>query len=298
VCPTPEPCPELGEFGPAGEAFLKDERRAPHAPGARTRAESSSNDISTTTGAAEAARSRAARTEEHRADAGWTIIALLRHRPGLPTSIQLASGIVDLDREKWSRSEGWCEHCRTRRARRSTYPLRHRDGCLLQVGANCIGRFIGGPAYPPRTPASHRGTMQRALPDAQTIDYVDTFAYLAQVAQAVLDEGFVSTAAGTRHRPATWVRAASGLDLGHPPGTRAARRAHEALAWARDDLAHRGQLDDFERRLLDVVTLDRLTRRELPTAAALIRAYHRELQRMITARQGTDEPASEHGAQR
>jgi hypothetical protein len=116
------------------------------------------------------------------------------------------------------------------------------------------------------------------------VDYFDTRAYLAHVAQAVLDGGFVSAAASTRQKPATWSEAALALDRGHAPSARADRRARQALAWAREDLAAREQLAEFEHRLLVVLAQDRLTHRELPTAAALIYVYHQELRRLIAGR--------------
>jgi hypothetical protein len=128
------------------------------------------------------------------------------------------------------------------------------------------------------------------------VDYVDTFEYLAQVAQAVFDGGFIAARSATRRRPSSWSRAAVALDLSHPPGTRTARRARQALDWAREQLARRDHLNDFERRLVAVVSQDRLTRRELPTAAAVIYAYHQELRRLIAARTSAARKTSESAA--
>jgi hypothetical protein len=49
-------------------------------------------------------------------------------------------------------------------------------------------------------------------------------------------------------------------------------------------LATNGALHDFDRRLVQVLGQDRLTFRELPTAAAGIYAYHQQLRREIAAR--------------
>lgn len=37
----------------------------------------------------------------------------------------------------------WCDHCRTNRARRDTYIVRHEDGRVMQVGSSCLADFIG-----------------------------------------------------------------------------------------------------------------------------------------------------------
>jgi hypothetical protein len=116
------------------------------------------------------------------------------------------------------------------------------------------------------------------------VDYVDTRAYLAHVAQTVIDSGFVSVKAATRPRPATWIVATAALDRGHAPSARADRRAKDTIAWARDDLPRRERLSDFECRLVHVLGMDRLTRRELPTAAAAIYAFHQELRQRIAVR--------------
>jgi hypothetical protein len=221
---------------------------------------------------------------------GWTIIAVLHHRPGRATAVETLDD-RGIDADAWSRAEGWCEHCRTRRARTTTYLLRDARGRLAQVGANCLADFTGHPhpldalGHRRSRRTAHRALRRRSPPRvSQTVDYIDTRAYLAEVAQAVLDTGFVPAAAGIRERPATWVQAALALENGRPPSQRAERRAREAVAWVRDELAARGHLDDFQRRLIAVLSQDRLTRRELATAAAAVHSYHGELRRRIAAR--------------
>jgi hypothetical protein len=226
---------------------------------------------------------------------GWTLVAVLHHRPGRPTVVETIGGGV-INAEAWTRSEGWCEHCRTRRARTTTYLLRNDRGRLAQVGAICLADFTGhprpldalGPARPARS--AHRGLRHRSPPASRsTVEYVDARAYLAEVVQAVFDSGFVPAAAGTRERPATWVDALLRLERGRPPSAQADRRARETLAWVRDELSTRQRLNDFERRLITVLAHDRLTRRELAIAAAAVRSYHSELRRRVAARKRSGE---------
>jgi hypothetical protein len=119
--------------------------------------------------------------------------------------------------------------------------------------------------------------------------------YLAHVAQAVFDGRFVSTGAATRGDPPTWSRALATYDIARSPSARARWRAQQAIEWVRQDLAARPSLDDFERRLVQVLRQDRLTLRELPTAAAGIFAYHRHLRRQIEAREKAGEYLGEPG---
>ena len=220
----------------------------------------------------------------------WSLVATLHHRPGRPTGVELAPGTERIDVNAWSRSEGWCEHCRTRRARRTTYLLRRRTGSLAQIGSSCLAEFIGEP-NPMRVlrPSSRlQSPLQRHRQPADrptARDYIDSHAYLAHVAQAVLDAGFVSTGAATRGDPPTWSRALGTHDIARSPSARARRRAQQAIDWVREELAARPTLDDFERRLVQVLRQDRLTFHELPTAAACIFAYHQHLRRQIEARE-------------
>src|SRR5205807_725889 len=72
-------------------------------------------------------------------------------------------------------------------------------------------------------------------------------------------------------------------------------RAWQTVEWVRDDLKARPALDDFEGRLVQALGQDRLTLRELPTAAAGIYAYHQHLRRQIEAREKAGEYLGEQG---
>jgi hypothetical protein len=227
---------------------------------------------------------------------GWRVIATLRHRPGQPTRVELNGDGTPVDTEAWSRSEGWCEHCRTRRARRTTYLLRHDSGRLAQVGSSCVAAFVAsanGSRH--HRPLPGGGRRHHRGPAAAIFEYADTHAFVAHVAQTVFDRGWISVAAATRREPPTWSTAVAALDRGHAPSAKAARRARQAIVWARHELSCRDRLTDFEQRLVDVVGRDRLTRRELPTAAAVIHAFHCELRDRIDAREKLGEHIGEPG---
>jgi hypothetical protein len=158
----------------------------------------------------------------------------------------------------------------------------------VQIGSTCLAEFIGAhdsmrvlrPSSRLRSPVQRH---HQQGPPAR--DYIDTRAYLAHVAQAVLGGGFVSTAAATSGKPPTWSRALATHDIARSPSARARSRAQQTIEWVRDELGAHPSLDDFERRLVQVLAQDRLTLRELPTAAAGIFAYHQHLRRQIEARE-------------
>ena len=83
--------------------------------------------------------------------------------------------------------------------------------------------------------------------------------------------------------------------MARSPSSKARRRAQQTLEWIRDELKARPTLDDFERRLVHVLVEDRLTLRELPTAAAGVYAYHQHLRRQIEARRRAGEFLGEPG---
>ena len=213
---------------------------------------------------------------------GWTIIATLTHRPGRSTLVRLHRASTHLDVKAWARSNGWCEHCHVRRQRRTTYLVRHIDGRLAQVGSTCLTEFIDshrrpGPRLEPHT-FDHRSPVLESRGD------IDTLAYLAHVAQAVIETGFVRAGSRNEVSAPTWAIAAESLEQQHTPSLRADRRARDALEWVRDELTRRPALDEFEQLLAETLRRDRLLNRELPTAAAAIYAYHHHLRRVIAAR--------------
>ena len=93
-----------------------------------------------------------------------------------------------------------------------------------------------------------------------------------------------------------WAKAKDAtFDVARSPSSKARRRAQQTVDWIRDELKSRPTLDDFERRLVQVLAQDRLTLRELPTAAASVYAYHQHLRRQIKAREQAGEFLGELG---
>ena len=232
----------------------------------------------------------------------WSLVATLHHRPGRPTGVELAPGTERIDVDAWSRSEGWCEHCRTRRSRRTTYLLRRRNGSLAQIGSTLPRRIHRGAQPDARSPARAvdcglrcRGTVtgrrgrQRERLHRQLTRISPT---LHKPCSMMASSRAAPPRAG---KPATWSRALATLDVARSPSARARRRAQQTVEWVREELTARPTLDDFERRLVQVLGQDRLTFQELPTAAAGIFAYHQHLRKQIEAREKAGDYLGEPG---
>ena len=73
---------------------------------------------------------------------GWTFLATLDWdvHAGLITRV-VPGAQVEIDRNELKPE--WCDHCKTRRHRNSTFLVRHDDGRQVQVGSTCIKDFLG-----------------------------------------------------------------------------------------------------------------------------------------------------------
>lgn len=72
---------------------------------------------------------------------GWRFIATLDWDEHAGLIVRSVPGVEDIDRTHLS--QGWCDHCHTRRYRKETYLVQHEDGRQVQVGSSCIKDFLG-----------------------------------------------------------------------------------------------------------------------------------------------------------
>ncbi len=73
---------------------------------------------------------------------GWAFIATLDYDANAGLVVRTFPGVESVDRE--SLREGWCDHCKTTRARAKTYLVRNEEtGEQVQVGTSCIKDFTG-----------------------------------------------------------------------------------------------------------------------------------------------------------
>ena len=214
---------------------------------------------------------------------GWLPVLRIRHLPDGPaTALRLTQSSPAPDRFLGGPA---CEHCRTVRRRRETVVLRHADGRLVQVGTSCLRVFTGRPDAVDELRRGERDAVART-PTAQVVDsvgetpppdpYVPTALYLAHVCAVARRDGFVSAAAASPERPATAELALAALvAAGATPSDRDFTRARATMVWARERLGLKPTLTRFERRVIATLAEDRLTTRELATAAAAVPAFVR-----------------------
>ncbi|MDX3260773.1 hypothetical protein PV336_16250 [Streptomyces sp. MI02-2A] len=73
---------------------------------------------------------------------GWEFIATLDYDPNAGLVVNTYPGVQNVDRENLR--EGWCDHCKTTRARAKTFLVRNEEtGEQVQVGTSCIKDFTG-----------------------------------------------------------------------------------------------------------------------------------------------------------
>lgn len=72
---------------------------------------------------------------------GWSFIASLDWDAEAGLIVRTAPGVVSVDRSNLVK--GACGHCKTNRARKNTYLVRHEDGTEIQVGSTCVKDFLG-----------------------------------------------------------------------------------------------------------------------------------------------------------
>jgi hypothetical protein len=200
-----------------------------------------------------------------------------------------------VDLEDFRHAENRCEHCGLRRKRNTTYLMFDKEtGTVVQVGSDCLKDFTG--AENPEK-AARWAEMLAALdadmqaegmlghdvagrPAIPTIDYLANAAAVARAHgwQRRWDDGFRVT--GTADH------AHDNMTNGgtYATVTKADRQlAADALAWARDDLADRDDLSEFDQNLVTYANGDYLGQKGDGLLAYLPQAYLRELKRRVKA---------------
>lgn len=70
---------------------------------------------------------------------GWRFVAALDETDGG----MIVRTAPDVDLEGYRPEASWCDHCQTHRQRNKTFLVQHEDGTLVQVGSDCIEKFLG-----------------------------------------------------------------------------------------------------------------------------------------------------------
>ena len=254
--------------------------------------------------------------------AGWTLAAVVDHRAAQPSLRVASSAAPALDPQRFR--EPRCDHCRLRRRRVETFVVWHAETQRLrQVGTGCLRDFLGGhdperlcrqAEYVLLAFESLAAAAGLRLEPVGATDGVALEAFASHAAMVVRAHGWVSRErARETGRPASADAALCSLQS--TPS--APRRGDMALAtaalhWARELLAAKPRLSDFERDASLVASADRLlTARERGLACALVAVYRRRragsqhlgrpgewLETLAVVERIVDQPSRHHGSVR
>jgi hypothetical protein len=221
---------------------------------------------------------------------GWTLAAIVDHRDDVPTIRVVATGAPPLDSRRFT--EPRCEHCHLRRRRSQTFVLRHAaTGSLRQVGSGCLRDFLGGhdvarlcrqaeyTLLARQALVTASGQSRTFTPEPVGVP-LDRFA--AHAAMVVRANGWMSRERAQRLAQIASADAALRSLQATPDAARATDRAiaSAALAWARELLAAKPELSEFERDAIAVVSRGTVvTGRDRGLVCALIAIYRQRLQR-------------------
>ena len=195
-----------------------------------------------------------------------------------------------VDFDAFRHAENRCEHCGFKRRRNTTYLVLEKDtGRVMQVGSDCLGDFTG--ATSPEKMARWAELLAALDSDMETEGSASSVADTTRAAISTLDylahAAACARAHGWRKR---WVDGQRGhgtaddahanLAAEYTPVTDADREvARKALEWAREDLADRPGLSEFEHNMTTYAAGDYLGAKGDGTLAYLPQAYLREQQR-------------------
>ena len=210
--------------------------------------------------------------------AGWSLAAIIEHHESGCAVRAVSDAGERLAPERFARP--WCEHCRLRRRRRTTFAVVHgASGETRQVGSGCLREFLGGVDPERACRQAERLALARdqlARAEHATPPAVPLAEFAAHAAHVVRAHGWVSrNRARSAGRPASADQALRSLHITPgAPGAADRELADSALRWARALLAAKRDPSPFEREATAVATAGRsLGRREQGLVCALIAAY-------------------------
>ena len=214
-----------------------------------------------------------------------------------------------------------CDHCRLRRRRVETFVVWHAASQRLrQVGTGCLRDFLGG--HDPERLCrqaeyvllARESLAAAAGPPSVAGDEVAVETFAAHAAMVLRTQGWVTRdrARETGRRASADAALTSLQDTPHAPRPADAAVAHAALHWARELLAAKPGLSEFERDASRVGRLRHLsTARERGLVCALIAVYRRRragsehlgrrgewLETIVVVERIVDQPSRHHGSVR
>jgi len=233
---------------------------------------------------------------------GWQFIGTLDWDEYAGLIVRALPGAPAIQRDNLR--QGWCDHCKTTRIRRTTYVVRDTsNGAQLQVGGSCIKDFTGW--------AGNVAWLEKQLPSqsgeewfgqAGHVDYTPS-AVLATAWAVIKQHGFVPAS----HHDKTTTRTL--VDMALYPNTKnakeeafarslrplakeAAGRAEEIKAFVLSDAF--GGDSDYVLNLKAAAAGERVSPRNFGLLVSAPQAYARHLERtLIREKQAADDAGSQ-----
>ena len=254
--------------------------------------------------------------------AGWTLAAVVDHRGEDAWLRVVSSQAPPLDPRRFRSPR--CDHCGLRRRRVETFVVWHAiSQRLRQVGTGCLRDFLGGHDSERWCHQAEYVLLAReslaadaSPPHAPDVadDGVPVDAFAAHAAMVLRTDGWISRERA--RQTGELASADTALDslrsTPHAPHHGDVALAATGLRWARELLAAKPGLSDFERDATLAVSLGRLvTARERGLVCALIAVYRRRragsrhlgrvgewLEVVVLVERVVDRPSRRHGSVR
>jgi hypothetical protein len=231
---------------------------------------------------------------------GYEFLATLQHETA-GTILRTVPGatIADGELDRFRTVKPHCEHCKVRRYRKDSFVVRHiESGETIQLGRNCVGKYIGGGASPKAIAALAElmielrdvGDEESEWVGGSSERYAWLPLFLTFVATSVRLNGWTSRSVAREddRRIATadhvWWMMFPGSDHKSKEEARAFRQqvsaadrqvAINAMLLAGKKLVNAGRLNDYEHNLRISLASQFVTGRKAGIVASLIGWYER-----------------------
>lgn len=237
-------------------------------------------------------------------DGGWRLAAVVDHRvvphEDLGWPVHSLPWVADDGLKvptEFHTDPPWCDHCDLVRDRAETFLIVSEDGEWKRVGRQCLADYTHG--VPLQAYAAYLYDLPQIGLGLEDFDnphgpaYVDTETYLTHVAAVIEKYGWRSRAAARESFQGPPATADTALDhlLDNEDVTDAHQeQAQAALDWARDELADRDDLNEYEYNLVIAASQQATSEQKIGLVASLPQAH----QRHLLEQQLADESNSTH----
>lgn len=224
---------------------------------------------------------------------GYTILAQLERIEDAGMVIKGLAG--EEIEEAWRSAESWCDHCASKRKRRTTYLFRDSAGKVIQIGSDCLKDFKGHDLSKLLDFTFETFTCFDDLEGwgggGGGGNHLWTDEYLSWVVLAIRESGWLSKKTAEEKGKTRTSELANelrlafiwgkGKDRPDPPTADDSAKAEACIKWVREQVAPKLQKSEYEHNLALVLSRDIVNKKHLGIAASAIPAWEREMGRQI-----------------